>query len=283
MKLTNRYGSKGVISYRIPKDKEPYSEITGLKPEVFISPVSVFSRKNIPFLKEIYVSKIFYFLQKQAVEMANNPKIPNDKIVKKILGVYQIVAAEKIYKEIENQLNSYKPNKLRQMLKDNTLNLRLIIEPFNNVDMSAIKRAAKFIDIPLDEKVFIPELNAYTDIEVPVGIGYYLFMEQISDDFANIRGADVYTSLTKQPTKGKAKSGGQSISGQDIYALLSLDADNCLNELMTLRSDDHQNKRKVYLDIINTGELASMPKDTGGGGTTNLFNLYMKGMGLEIS
>ena len=108
-------------------------------------------------------------------------------------------------------------------------------------------------------------------------------MEQISEDYSNIRGADVYTGLTKQPTKGKQRGGGQSISGQDIHALLSLDADNCLNELMTFRSDDHQNKRKVYLDIMNTGELADMPKDTGGGGTTNLFSLYTKGMGLEIS
>ena len=282
-KMTNRFGSKGVISYRIDRDNEPYTEITGLKPEVFISPISVFSRKNIPFLKELYIGKIFHFLQKQCVDLAGIPKVTNDKIIKKILGVYQILASERVYKEVEKQLNSIKPNRFRQQLKENKLNLRLIIEPFNNIEMVAIKRAADFIDIPLDEKVFIPELGAYTDIEVPVGIGYYLFMEQISEDYSNIRGADVYTGLTKQPTKGKQRGGGQSISGQDIHALLSLDADNCLNELMTLRSDDHQNKRKVYLDIMNTGELADMPKDTGGGGTTNLFSLYTKGMGLEIS
>lgn len=282
-KITNRYGSKGVISYKINKDQEPYAEKSGLKPEIFISPISVFSRKNIPFLKEIYMGKIFYYLQNQCQEMVKDNKITNDKIMKKILGVYQILASEKVYKEVENQLNSYKPNKFREIIKNNQLNLRLIVEPFNNIEMSTIKRAAEFIDVPLDEKVFIPELNSYTDVEVPVGIGYYLFMEQISDDYANIRGADVYTGLTKQPTKGKSRSGGQSISGQDIYALLSLDADNCLNELMTIKSDDHSNKKKVYLEIMNTGELASLPKETGGGGTTNLFEVYMKGMGLEIT
>jgi len=149
--------------------------------------------------------------------------------------------------------------------------------------MSKIKQAAELIDIPLDEKVFIPELNAYTDVPVPVGIGYYNFLEHISEDFANIRGADNYTSLTKQPTKGKQKSGGQSVSGQDIYALLSLNADKCLNELLTLRSDDHIRKRKVYLDILNSGELSDIPKDTGEGGTSAIFNLYIKGMGLELT
>jgi DNA-directed RNA polymerase subunit beta len=149
--------------------------------------------------------------------------------------------------------------------------------------MSSIKQAAQFIDIPLDEKVFIPELNAYTDVPVPVGIGYYNFLEHVSEDMANIRGADAYTGLTKQPTSGKQRSGGQAIGNLDIYALLSLNADNCLNELLTFRSDDHVNKRKVYMDILNNGELASMPTDTGDGGTSKIFNLYIRGMGLEIT
>jgi DNA-directed RNA polymerase beta subunit len=281
-KITNRFGSKGVISKLIEKDLEPVSE-TGLKPEVFISPISIFSRKNIPFLKEIYIGKIFHFLQQQCSEMASDPKISNDKIVKKILSVYQLLATKKVYDQIENQLNSIKPNQLRNSLKDSSLQLRLIIEPFENVEMQDIKHAAELIDIPLDEKVFIPELNAYTDVPVPVGFGYYLSLEHISEDFANIRGADVYTSLTRQPTKGKQKSGGQSISGQDIYALLSLNADNILNELLTIRSDDHINKRKVYMNILNTGELANIPQDTGEGGTSKLFNLYIRGLGLEIT
>ena len=282
-KLSNRFGGKGVISYLIDKEVEPYSEITGLKPEVFISPISVFSRKNIPALKEIYIGKILHFLQLQCQQMANDAKVSTDKILKKIVGVYKILAAENVLKQVEEKLDNIPAASLRNQLKDNTFNLRLMIEPFSNIEMSKIKQAADFIEIPLDEKVFIPELNAYTDVPVPVGIGYYLFMEHISEDFANIRGADVYTGLTRQPTKGKLRSGGQSISGQDIYALLSLDADNCLNELLTARSDDHVAKRKLYLDILSTGQLATMPKDSGGGGTTNLFNLYMKGMGLDIS
>lgn len=215
--------------------------------------------------------------------MASDTKVPTDKIIKRILGVYSILSSEKVYKQIEDKLNSSNQTKLRTQLKDGTLNLRLIIEPFTDLEMEKIKLAAEFIDIPLDEKVFIPELGAYTDVPVPVGIGYYLFQEHISEDAANIRGADVYTGLTRQPTKGKLRSGGQSVSGQDIYALLSLDADNCLKEFLTARSDDHVSKRKMYSEILTTGELASMPKESGGGGTTNLFNLYMKGMGLDIS
>jgi len=282
MKLTNRYGSKGVISKLIEKDDEPYTEFTNLKPEVFISPISIFGRKNIPFLKEIYLSKIFHFLQEQASEMASNSKIPTDKIVKRILGVFQLLATKKIYKQMEIMLNKNQV-KLRKDLKDKSLTLRLIIEPFENVTMSRIKQAAELIDIPLDEKVFIPNLNAYTDVEVPVGIGYYHFQEHVSEDAANIRGADVYTGLTRQPTKGKQRSGGQAVSSLDIYALLTLNADNCLNELLTLRSDDHVRKRKTYMDILNTGELSSLPQDTGDGGTNKIFNLYIRGMGLEIS
>ena len=283
MKICNRFGSKGVISKLIEKEQEPYSEVTDLKPEVFISPISIFGRKNIPFLKEIYISKIFYFLQEQCAEMAKIPKTSTSKIIKKILGVYELLAAEKVYKDVEKLLNKSSQLKLRADIKSKKLQLRLIIEPFTNVSMSRIKQAAELIDIPLDEKVYIPELGAYTDVPVPVGIGYYQFMEHISEDFANIRGADNYTSLTRQPTKGKQKGGGQAVSGLDIYALLSLNADKCLQELLTLRSDDHVRKRKVYLDILNNGELVDMPKDTGEGGTKTQFDLYIKSMGLEIS
>lgn len=283
MKICNRFGSKGVISKLIEKEQEPYSEVTDLKPEVFISPISIFGRKNIPFLKEIYISKIFYFLQEQCAEMAKIPKTSTSKIIKKILGVYELLAAEKVYKDVEKLLNKSSQLKLRADIKSKKLQLRLIIEPFTNVSMSRIKQAAELIDIPLDEKVYIPELGAYTDVPVPVGIGYYQFMEHISEDFANIRGADNYTSLTRQPTKGKQKGGGQAVSGLDIYALLSLNADKCLQELLTVRSDDHVRKRKVYLDILNNGELVDMPKDTGEGGTKTQFDLYIKSMGLEIS
>ena len=283
MKICNRFGSKGVISKLIEKEQEPYSEVTDLKPEVFISPISIFGRKNIPFLKEIYISKIFYFLQEQCAEMAKIPKTSTSKIIKKILGVYELLAAEKVYKDVEKLLNKSSQLKLRADIKSKKLQLRLIIEPFTNVSMSRIKQAAELIDIPLDEKVYIPELGAYTDVPVPVGIGYYQFMEHISEDVANIRGADNYTSLTRQPTKGKQKGGGQAVGGLDIYALLSLNADKCLQELLTLRSDDHVRKRKVYLDILNNGELVDMPKDTGEGGTKTQFDLYIKSMGLEIS
>jgi DNA-directed RNA polymerase beta subunit len=282
-KICNRYGSKGVISKMIDKDQEPYSEVTDLKPEVFISPISIFGRKNIPFLKEIYLGKIFHFLQEQCAEMAATPKISTSKIIKKILGVYELLAAEKIYKDVENLLNKSSQIKLRADIKSKKLQLRLIIEPFTNVSMSRIKQAAELIDIPLDEKVYIPELDTYTDVPVPVGIGYYQFMEHISEDFANIRGADSYTSLTRQPTKGKQKGGGQAIGGLDIYALISLNADKCLQELLTVRSDDHIRKREVYLNILNNGELVNMPKETGEGGTKTQFDLYIKSMGLEIT
>jgi DNA-directed RNA polymerase subunit beta len=282
-KICNRYGSKGVISKLIEKDLEPYSKTTDLKPEVFISPISIFGRKNIPFLKEIYIGKIFHFLQEQSAEMASNAKTPTDKIVKKILSVYQLLTTEKVYKDVEKLLNKSSQSKLRKDIKNKTLQLRLIIEPFTNITMSRIKQAANLIDIPLDEKVYLPELDAYTDVAVPVGIGYYQFMEHISEDFFNIRGADNYTSLTRQPTKGKQKGGGQAISGLDIYALLSLNADKCLQELLTVRSDDHIRKRKVYLDILDNGELVDMPKDTGKGGTKTQFDLYIKSMGLEMT
>ena len=147
----------------------------------------------------------------------------------------------------------------------------------------SVRSAAEFLKIPLEEKVFIPELNRWTDVPVPVGISYYMFLEHYSDVYSNVRGSGRFTGLTRQPTRGKNAGGGQSIAGLDIYSFLTYDATNIMSELLGPRSDEHRAKREMYNSIIETGEMPSIPETTKTGGTKDIFNLYITGMGLNIT
>lgn len=78
---------------------------------------------------------------------------------------------------------------------------------------------------------------------------------------------------------------GQNVSalGQmDINALITYEVDGILQELLTARSDHHKAKRRMYMDIVETGKAVDLIKDTGTGGTAELKNIYLTSLGLNI-
>ena len=277
-KIANRYGAKGVIG-KIFTDT-PKGEITP-RIDVFISPVGVFGRKNIAMVKELYLGKVMYYLNEKCREWANSPKVKTDKIIKTVLDVYKLIASDKVYKNLSKNIKGLTEAKLRKMFKDENFKFSLMIEPFSHVDFKDIKTAADHLDIELDEKVFFPESKRWSKEKVPVGVAYYNALEQFSEIYSNVRSTGMYQGLTRQPARGKAKQGGQSVGQLDMNALLTHNVPSVLNELFTLRSDDHRSKRMVNNSIITTGE-ASIPTESGRGGTSQLLNVYIQGMGLEI-
>lgn len=279
-KMSSRYGAKGVISKLLdPAPKGSFTE----KIDIFLSPISVLGRKNIALLKEMFLGKIFYHANLNLTEMSTDPKITNDKLAKFIIDLYHIIGPKKIADQVAKNVNSYTGNKLRAAIKNDEINLYCLIEPFEDIDFKSIRSAAEFLKIPLEEKVYIPELDRWTDVPVPVGISYYMFLEHYSDVYSNIRGTGRFTGLTRQPTKGKNAGGGQSIANLDIYSFLTYGATNIMSELLGPRSDEHRAKREMYNSIIETGEMPSIPEVTKSGGTKDIFNLYVTGMGLNIT
>jgi len=65
----------------------------------------------------------------------------------------------------------------------------------------------------------------------------------------------------------------------DLYALLTYDCPQVLNEFFTVRADNHKLKREVINNIITTGR-ANMPEKTQKGTTSDLMDIFMTGLGL---
>ena len=280
-KMSNRYGAKGVISKIL--NPPPKGEITP-RIDVFISPISVLGRKNISMVKELYVGKIFYFANIKLKEFADDPKITNDKIVKFIIDLYNILGPKKIAESVTETMKQYgNGTQLRKDIKEDKFKMFCVIEPFEDISFKNIRTAAEFINIPLEEKVYIPELDQWTDVPVPVGVSYFLFLEHFSEVYANIRGTGKFVNLTRQPTKRKSQSGGQAIGRLDMYSFLTYGANNILTELLGPRSDEHRSKRDLYNNIIETGNMPSTLEITKIGGTRDIFDLYITGLGLEIT
>lgn len=281
-KMSNRYGAKGVIS-KILVDP-PRSDFSG-EINTIISPISILGRKNVSMIKELYLGKIFKYVNTKIIEMANDPKITNDNIIKFISDLYTIIGPKKVADQVLSSLTSQSAIHLRKAIKEEEVKLYCLVEPFEDIPFINIKNAAKFLGIPLEERVYIPELKQWTKTPIPVGVSYYQFLEHFSDVYANIRGTGKFVGLTRQPTKRKSQEGGQSIARLDIYSLLSFGANNILTEMLGARSDEHRAKRVLYNKILETGESPSISEVTteSSGGTKNIFNLYMIALGLKIT
>jgi len=284
-KLSNRYGGKGLITHIIPEDKIPYSE-NNVPIDIFISPISIFGRKSISIIKELYIGKIIVNLKNKVLKKLNT-NTSSKSIKDFILHTYELLDSTPKHRysnNIKTYLNSLNDVEFRNLIKNNKLKFNFIVEPFINIPMASIKSAAEFIDIELDEKVYIPELKCWTKTKVPVGYCYMNALEQLAEDYETLRSTGSYASSSGQPKKGRKAEGGssQAIGNLDIYALLSYDCPAILDELMTIRSDDFSSKRRVFVDIVQSGS-SNIPDETGNAVTRQLYNKHMIAMGLKVT
>lgn len=248
-----------------------------------MSPLSIAGRKNLVVLKELYIGKILVNLASQVRKKVDD-KLGQQEIVDYILHIYNELdnsKEKKYYNIIKEKLStSLKSKQVYKDIVDNNFKFILMVEPFhNNISMNTIKSVAKFMNIPLDEKVYIHSLKMFTKNPVPVGIQFIQAMEQIAEEYESLRSTGQYKFTTGQPEKGKVNMGGQSLGNWDIYSLLTCEVPHVLQELLTSRSDDFKSKRQMTVDIIENGK-ASLPTDTGNATTKELYKIHMIAMGL---
>ncbi len=278
-KLANRYGAKGLISNIISDDKTPYTKVSG-PIDIFLSPISLFGRNNVANIKELYIGKIMWYLKEKIKKMP----VKNAKIL--IIDVYTCLdksKEQKLIKSISKKLNSISDNILKNKFKNGVFNITYIIEPFTNIDFKSIQNAANILKLELEEHVFIPELGVYTKNKVPVGKSYIQSLEAFGVDFESVRSSGKYTQITGQPVKGKKNFGGQSVGYLDVFNLLTYDANEILQELMTIRSDNIKEKRNMLNSIIRTGEYSLPESQNNKGKTYDLMNTFITSLGLKIS
>jgi DNA-directed RNA polymerase subunit beta len=88
------------------------------------------------------------------------------------------------------------------------------------------------------------------DNPVMVGYMYILKLAHLVDDKIHARSTGPYSMITQQPLGGKAQFGGQRFGEMEVWALEAYGAAYCLQELLTIKSDDVLGRVKVYEAIV---------------------------------
>jgi DNA-directed RNA polymerase subunit beta len=88
------------------------------------------------------------------------------------------------------------------------------------------------------------------DKPVTVGYMYMLKLHHLVDDKLHARSIGPYSLVTQQPLGGKAQFGGQRLGEMEVWALQAYGAAYCLQEFLTVKSDDVSGRAKIYEAIV---------------------------------
>ena len=98
--------------------------------------------------------------------------------------------------------------------------------------------------------------------QVMIGYIYMLKLHHLVDDKIHARSTGPYSLVTQQPLGGKAQFGGQRLGEMEVWALEAYGAAYTLQEMLTVKSDDVEGRKRMYEAIVkgDTNLNPSLPE-----------------------
>ena len=117
------------------------------------------------------------------------------------------------------------------------------------------------------------------DQPATVGVIYMIKLGHMVDDKMHARSIGPYSLITQQPLGGKAQFGGQRFGEMEVWALEAFGAANCLQEILTVKSDDVTGRSKTYEAIVKGDPMppAGIPE------SLNVLLHELRGLGLKVT
>jgi len=148
------------------------------------------------------------------------------------------------------------------------------------ISSMAVQKLLEQNDLPHDGKIQL--YNGKTGEpyakKTTVGVSYILKLSHLVEDKIHARSIGPYSLVTQQPLGGKAQKGGQRFGEMEVWALEAYGASHCLQEMLTIKSDDMYGRAKAYESIIKN-EKIKKPR------TPESFNVLLKelqALGLNV-
>ncbi|MBF0274115.1 MAG: DNA-directed RNA polymerase subunit beta [Nitrospinae bacterium] len=88
------------------------------------------------------------------------------------------------------------------------------------------------------------------DQKIVVGYIYMLKLHHLVEEKIHARSTGPYSLVTQQPLGGKAQFGGQRLGEMEVWALEAYGAAYTLQEMLTVKSDDTEGRKKMYENIV---------------------------------
>jgi DNA-directed RNA polymerase subunit beta len=240
-KLAGRHGNKGVISKILPIEDMPFMP-DGTPVDIILNPLGVPSRMNVGQVLEAhlgYAARWGWEIDGQAVgdepvrgtEAKTRPTTPAAKLV--ATPVFDGAHWDE---------------------KEDAGRHPTIQEIFENLRPEAVDprygESGRLIRNDGKALLYNGRTGEAYDNPITVGVVYILKLAHLVDDKIHARSTGPYSMITQQPLGGKAQFGGQRFGEMEVWALEAYGAAYCLQELLTIKSDDVLGRVKVYEAIV---------------------------------
>ncbi len=240
-KLAGRHGNKGVISRILPIEDMPFMA-DGTSVDIILNPLGVPSRMNVGQVLEAhlgYAARYGWTVDGETVgqepirgtEKKTRPVTPPSTLIAtpvfdgahwdELEGAGKHPTIKKIFQNLQPEATDARYGDNGRMMQDDGK-----ITLYNG-------RTGEKYDNP-----------------ITVGIVYILKLAHLVDDKIHARSTGPYSMITQQPLGGKAQFGGQRFGEMEVWALEAYGAAYCLQELLTIKSDDVLGRVKVYEAIV---------------------------------
>ena len=160
------------------------------------------------------------------------------------------------------------------------LGYKVITPPLNGITEEQVRKELKKANLPEDGKIVLYDgkTGRPYDNKVTVGYKYILKLNHMVEDKIHQRSIGPYSLITQQPLGGKAQFGGQRFGEMEVWALEAYGAAHCLQEILTIKSDDVPGRSKAYESIIKGEQInkLNIPE------SFNVLVRELKGLGLDV-
>jgi DNA-directed RNA polymerase subunit beta len=132
------------------------------------------------------------------------------------------------------------------------LGLHVATPVFDGATEEQIKSLLKEAKLPKTGQSILFDGRTGDQYDKPVTVGYMymLKLHHLVDDKLHARSIGPYSLVTQQPLGGKAQFGGQRLGEMEVWALQAYGAAYCLQEFLTVKSDDVSGRAKIYEAIV---------------------------------
>ena len=235
-KLAGRHGNKGVISKILPIEDMPFLA-DGTPVDIILNPLGVPSRMNVGQVLEAHLGYAARWGWEHEGELVGDEPVRGTEGKTRPATPPSTFVATPVFDgahwDEEDQAGKHMTIKqiFGKIRPDGVDGERLIAEDGKTTLYNG--RTGEAYDRP-----------------ITVGFVYMLKLSHLVDDKIHARSTGPYSMITQQPLGGKAQFGGQRFGEMEVWALEAYGSAYCLQELLTIKSDDVLGRVKVYEAIV---------------------------------
>jgi DNA-directed RNA polymerase subunit beta len=235
-KLAGRHGNKGVISKILPVEDMPHLA-DGTPVDIIQNPLGVPSRMNVGQVLEAHLGYAARWGWEIDGEKVGDEPISGTEAKTRPATTPSTLIATPVFDgahwdEVEEAGQHPTIQSIFENLRPESVDGQRMIQSDGKTTLYNGRTGERY------------------DQPITVGYVYILKLAHLVDDKIHARSTGPYSMITQQPLGGKAQFGGQRFGEMEVWALEAYGSAYCLQELLTIKSDDVLGRVKVYEAIV---------------------------------